>query len=78
MAAKVLSIHAPREQQISCCAMNNQSLDENINHEQSAFPIFRTATFLSLLFLAVGLLVFMFKGPGLLLLFILLGGDFCC
>lgn len=79
MAAKVLSINARREQQISCCAMDNHPLNEISKEDgQPVFPIFKTAAILSALFLGIGFLLFMFKGPGLMLLFYILGGDFCC
>ncbi len=78
MAGKVLSIHASAEQQISCCAMNNQSLNENTQKEDRMFPIYRTTMLVLGLFLAVGFLLFLFKGPGLLLLLYLFAGDFCC
>lgn len=58
--------------------MNNQPLNDQTNREEHAFPIFKTAAFLSLLFMTVGLLVFFIKGGGLLLLYVLFGGDFCC
>jgi uncharacterized membrane protein YjjP (DUF1212 family) len=77
MAAEVLSIHAFREQQISCCAMDNQSLNQDDQQEDRVFPIYRTTMRILGLFLAIGLLLFLFNGGWLLILMLFIG-DFCC
>ncbi|HEY1173276.1 MAG TPA: hypothetical protein VGH19_18045 [Verrucomicrobiae bacterium] len=59
--------------------MDNPTHNEANEHEaEESFPIFKTAAYLAIPFMAIGLLVFLFKGPGLLLLLYILGGDFCC
>jgi len=57
--------------------MNNKTSNEETGHEAGPFPIFKTAAYLTLLFMVLGFLAFMLKGGWLLILMLFIG-DYCC